>query len=124
MGIGLNLADIIALAKQGYKVSDVKELIALASSEDTDSAAQEQPQDEKKEEPQESVKEPTQEKEPQKSTKDHADDNAINEYKKKIEELEDKISRLQKDNVSKDNSNNPPGKSDEEILDDITRSFM
>ena len=46
------------------------------------------------------------------------------EYKKKIEELEDKISRLQKDNVSKDNSNNPPGKSDEEILDDITRSFM
>ena len=124
MGIGLNLADIVALAKQGYKVSDVKELIALASSEDTDSAAQEKPQDEKKEEPQESVKEPTQEKEPQKSTKEPADDNAINEYKKKIEELEEKISKLQKDNVNRDNSSNPPEKSDEEILDEVTRSFM
>lgn len=124
MGIGLNLADIVALAKQGYKVSDVKELITLASSEDTDSAAQEKPQDEKKEEPQESVKEPTQEKETQKSTKEPAEDSVINEYKKKIEELEEKVSKLQKDNVNRDNSSNTPGKSDEEILDDVTRSFM
>jgi hypothetical protein len=32
--VKMNLADIIALAKQGYKPQDIKDLIALAGSED------------------------------------------------------------------------------------------
>ena len=35
----MNLSDIIALAKQGYKPQDIKELIALAGSEDAGGGA-------------------------------------------------------------------------------------
>lgn len=120
----LNLSDIVALAKSGYSVSDVKELISLSSSEDTPQAQEEKPKDKKEAQTQESGKEPPQEPEPKKSTEGPADADAIDEYKKKIEELENKISNLQKENVAKDNSDRKPDKSDEEILDDITRSFM
>ena len=119
----LNLADIVALARSGYSVSDVKELINLSSSDDTPQE-QEEPKGEKETQTQESGKEPPQEMESKKPTEDPADASAIDEYKKKIEELENKISNLQKENVNKDNSDKSQGKSDEDILDDITKSFM
>lgn len=116
-----NLSDIVALAKQGYSVSDVKELISLASSTETEPKEEEKGQDEKtqqheagKEQPEEAV---------QKSTDDSSKVTAIDEYKKKIEDLESKLSRLQEENVHKDNSQNKE-KSDDEIMNDITRAFM
>lgn len=120
----LNLSDIVALAKSGYSVSDVKELISLSSSDDTPQEQEEKPKDEKEARTQESGKEPPQEPEPKKSTEAPADASAIDEYKKEIEKLKDQISNLQKENVNRDNSGKDPGKSDEDILDDITRSFM
>ena len=116
-----NLSDIVALAKQGYTVSDVKELISLASSTETEPKEEENDQDEKtqqheagKEQPEEAV---------QKSTDDSSKVTAIDEYKKKIEDLENKLSRLQEENVHKDNSQHKE-KSDDEIMNDITRAFM
>lgn len=119
----LNLSDIVALAKSGYSVSDVKELISLSSSEDAHQE-QDEPKGEKEEELQKKEKEPSKVSEPQKPTEEPADADVIDEYITKIEELENKISNLQKENVGKDNSDRKPDKSDEEILDDITRSFM
>lgn len=122
---GISLADIVALAKQGYKVSDVKELIALASSEETPPKDQDdKPKGEKTEQPPEKEKEPSKSEALQKPTEDPDKVTAIDEYKKKIEELENKVQKLQSDNVNKDNSGKHPDKTDEEILDDITRSFM
>lgn len=121
----LNLSDIVALAKSGYSVSDVKELISLSSSDDAHQEQEEKPKDEKEAQPQESGKEPPQETDPKKSTEDPAQDaSAIDEYKKEIEKLKEQINNLQKENVNKDISGNDKGKSDEEILNDITRSFM
>ena len=78
----MNLKDIIALAKAGYSVSDVKELISMASSEDTEPAAQETPKDEKTEGPE--TGKDTASEEPEKSTEDPAKVVAIDEYKKQI----------------------------------------
>ena len=49
----LNLNDIIALAKQGYKPADVKELIELSKTAEASDADQEQPKDIPEEVPEE-----------------------------------------------------------------------
>lgn len=119
----MKLSDIIALAKAGYSVSDVKELISLTSSEDPEPAPQENnTPDEKTEEP-EGAKD-TGDEAPQKSTAEPAKVTAIDDYKKQIEDLKKQVSDLQQKNVHKDNSGKEPEKSPTEIIDDITRSFM
>ena len=118
----MNLMDIIALAKAGYSVSDVKELLSLTSSEDKEPAPQET-EDEKTEVPEE-VKEPTHKQEPEKSTEDPAKVVAIDTYKQQIAELEKQVKDLQQKNVHTDVSQKEPGKTDEDIINDITRSFM
>lgn len=119
----MKLSDIIALAKAGYSVSDVKELISLSSSEDPEPAPQEdKPEDEKTDEP-EGAKD-TGDEAPQKSTTDPAKVTAIDDYKKQIDKLNQKIEELQQQNVHRDNSGKEPEKSPTETIDDITRSFM
>ena len=119
----MKLSDIIALAKAGYSVSDVKELISLSSSEDSEPAPQEdKPKDEKTDEP-ESAKD-TGDEAPQKSTTEPAKVTAIDDYKKQIDKLNQKIEELQQHNVHRDNSGKEPEKSPTEIIDDITRAFM
>lgn len=119
----MKLSDIIALAKAGYSVSDVKELISLTSSEDPEPAPQDDTTpDEKTDEPEDAKD--TGDEAPQKSTAEPAKVTAIDDYKKQIEDLKKQVTDLQQKNVHKDNSGNPPSKTDEELLDDITRSFM
>ena len=121
--MGFNLKDIVELAKAGYKVSEVKELIALASSEETKPAkdGEQKGKDEKtqeqeagREQPEEAVK---------KSTSTPEEDSSILSYKEKIQELEEKLQKLQSDNVHKDQSDKQT-KSDEELLNELTASYM
>ena len=114
----LNLNDIIALAKQGYKPADVKELIELSKTVEASEDDQEQPKDipeevpEAKEAPKEEVK------------KDDAEEaGKIVDYKAKAEELEKKISELQKANT-KQNADKSDHKSDAELFADVMKSFM
>lgn len=116
----LKLEDIVALAKSGYKVSDVKELIELSKASE-----QEQKEDLKEKSPSEEhtqnieeKKEVTQDlpKEPEKEEK-------VIDYKKKSEELEKKISDLQKANLSR-NLADTDEKSDSELFADVMKSFM
>ena len=126
----MNLKDIIALAKAGYSVSDVKELISMTSSDDPEPAAQEEkPKDEKTEEPE--TGKDTASEAPEKSTEDPAKVIAIDEYKKQIDEykkqiddLKKQVKDLQEKNTHKDVSGNKDDKSDEDVINDITRSFM
>ena len=121
--MALNLKDIVELAKAGYKVSEVKELIALSSSEEADPAPEgdEKGKDEKtqqheagKEQPEEVAK---------KSTSIPEDESSILSYKEKIQELEEKLQKLQSENVHKDQSEKQT-KSDEELLNELTASYM
>ena len=121
--MALNLKDIVELAKAGYKVSEVKELIALASSEETKPAEEgEQKEKDEKAQEQEAVKEQPEEA-VQKSTSTPEEDSSILSYKKKIEELEAKVKSLQSDNVHKDQSDKQT-KSDEELINELTASYM
>lgn len=117
------IMDIVALAKAGYSVSDVKELISLSSSEEKEPEKQEEKEPAKKTDEPEDAKDTSAE-DPQKSTEDPAKVTAIDEYKKQVEELKKQVKDLQDKNVHQDNSGNENEKSDEDILNEITRSFM
>lgn len=116
----MKLTDIIALAKAGYSVSDVKELMNLSSSEDTPDV-EENKQPEVKKEQEEGKEQPNEASE--KGTVNSTDNSAIDIYEAKIKELENKVTQLQSENVHKDVSD-PNAKSDEELAEDFTRSFM
>ena len=98
----MKLEDIIALAKQGYKPNDIKELIELSKGEPN-----EEPNDCPKNEP-----------------KDEPKDEPNYEKQKEIGELKEQIKKLQEENVRKDNSNNDDLKSDDEKLVDLFRDFI
>ena len=120
----VNIKDIVALATAGYKVSEVKELIALANQSDTEPAkeeGEEKVQAEKtqqheggKEQPHEAVKN---------ATETPEEDSVILSYKKKVEELEAQVKELQQKNVHTDNSE-VKTKDEQELLNEITASFM
>ena len=119
----MNISDIVALAKAGYKPSDVKDLINLASSKEEPRQDEEKDQDKKSEQHDDGKEQPKEA--PKKSTDDSPKEaNAIDEYKKEIEDLKSQLQKLQSDNVHKDNKDKDNEKSDEDILTDITRSFM
>ena len=115
----LNLNDIIALAKQGYKPSDVKELIELSQTAEASQADQEQPK-EIPEQPEEAKEAPKEEE--KKVDADEAD--KIVDYKKKVEELEKKLSDLQKANTKQNADKSENKKSDADLFADVVKSFM
>ena len=120
----IGIKDIVALATAGYKPSEVKELLSLANQSEDEPAKEgekEKDQPEKteqheggKEQPQEAQK---------KGTDTPEDDSVILSYKRKVEELEKQVKDLQEKNVHKDQSE-VKNKDDEELLNDITLSFM
>ena len=121
--MAINFKDIVTLAAAGYKVSEVKELINLANSTETDTAKEDetknqaektQQHDGGKEQPQEAV---------QNATDTSEKDSVILSYEKKVEELEKQVKDLQEKNVHKDNSEKRE-KDDQELLNEITVSFM
>lgn len=115
----LNLNDIIALAKQGYKPSDIKELIELSKTEEASEDQKVQPTEipEDKPEEKEAPKEEDQ--------KDGADsEDKIVDYKKKAEELEKKLSEMQKANTKQNADKSENKKSDAELFADVMKSFM
>lgn len=116
----LKLDDLVALAKQGYKPSDVKELIELSKEASKEPETQTPPAEPAKEEPT-PVQEPEQGKTAQATEED---DPKIIEYKKKLEEMEKKISDLQKANTHRDMSGQENNKSDAEVFAEAMRHFM
>lgn len=121
----LNLNDIIALAKQGYKPADIKELIELSktaeASEDQGAQPIETTPETEKAEEKETPKEEAPKEETKKDGAGEAD--KIVDYKAKAEELEKKILELQKANT-KQNADKSEEKSDAELFADVMKSFM
>lgn len=117
----LKLDDIFALAKQGYKPSDIKELIELSKeaevTKESDSSTQEENNNDETPSHENTVAP-----EDEKQTKE-AEDSKIVDYKKKVEELEKTISDLQKANTRK-NVADTDTPSDSEVVADLFKSFM
>ena len=117
----LKLTDIIELAKQGYKVSDIKELLAL---EVPDSHNPDPEDGERKTEDTKPAKE-----EPEESKEDKPDDvdykKMYEDSKRQQDELAKKLEESQKANTSKDMSGSKPDeKSDIDLVNELARSFM
>lgn len=100
--MGITLNDIVALAKQGYKPGDIKELISL--SEKADAGAPEEQQkaagaiDEPKPADSE-AKEPTENEKP-----DNAEQEDDVDYKKLYEQSQSDLKKAQEANLKKDNA--------------------
>ena len=110
----MNLNDIIALAKQGYKPADIRELIALADVTEPEATSPEIKDGVQEPLADEPIKEPD-------TTEPEAKADAI-DYKKLYEEEKAKLEKVQKDNLSKNIKPETP--SVEEQLADIVRGFM
>lgn len=102
--MGIKFSDIIALAKSGYTVSDVKELMQLSETPSNDET--EAPQDEQ---------EPAAE-DPEEPEQEEVD------YKTLYEQEQEKVKRLQAVNRNQNAQTNE--KTDQEILMDLARDFM
>lgn len=121
--MGMNIMDIVALAKAGYKVQDVKDLIELSSSASTvtEPPAQAEPtsqiENTAKVTAQPTPAEPLQQAEPQ--------DNAINieSLQKELEAAKEQIKNLQNSNT-KQNLSNASAESDQDVMDNFVKSFM
>lgn len=122
----LKLTDLIELAKQGYTPDKVKELIELSTAEEAgdSSLSEEQP----KEQPKEEDKPDTTATEVEQKAADTSAD--IVDYKKKVEELEkkltettSKLSELQKLNT-RQNADTGDKPSDADVFAAAMKSFM
>ena len=129
----LNLNDIVALAKSGYKVDDIKELIALSKEADKTPDDQGKPADQGTPEdnigggsPKDNIEggtvAPDQKKTEDPDKKGEADE--VIDYKKKAEELEQKLQELQKANTKQNMAAADDKKSDSEQFAEVMKSFM
>ena len=104
----MKFEDLIAFAKDGYKPADVKELLEMQIESN-------QPDPEP---------EPTPEPEPEPTPEPEPEPEPEPDYKKLYEESQVKLKEAQKANVNRDVSNSGDNSSDEDIVNDLFRSFM
>lgn len=118
----MNLSDIIALAKQGYKPADIRELIALGNEQEK---KQPEPQpDPDPITPPEPAAEPVPEQvtEPVERRPEAAEETADTNKDTRVEELERQIAELQAANARRGQPNQT--KSNAEILDEMVKNFV
>lgn len=106
----LGVADIIALVKAGYKMSDIKAL---------QEEKQEEKLEEKSEEKQEEKPEEKQEEKPEEKP-------SVEDLKNQIRDLTAQINNMQENNKEADVSHNKDTKkpTDNELMMDLFRTFM
>lgn len=112
------LADVAALARAGYSVSDVKEILQMSKAQ-PDAAAGEP--EEVKEQPATEPEKPNSQKEEEPSAPQQADN--IEDLKKQIATLQDQLKQAQKDNINKDQGDKKPP-TNEDQLAAIIKGFM
>lgn len=116
----MNIMDIVALAKQGFTPSDVRELIAL--SDKTDDPVIEQVEEAE----QKTVQEDVQKEEAEPVTDDNAIDykKLYEEEKAKNEQLSGDLQTAQSNNVAKDMSDKTDKSTDTDLINELVKSFM
>lgn len=115
----MKLTDIIDLAKQGYKPADIKELVAISDS--TEQPAPDEPAQE-----QEVKATEVKEKEAVVTDTSEIDDykKLIDEMSAKLKDTEEKLSKLQHENVRQNIADTEDTRSSVDIFNDAMRNFM
>ena len=114
----MNLSDIIALAKAGYKPNDIKELIELSKGTQTtgtEEPAETEPKEVSQPEPEKVTEEPA-------STEPGATD--IEELRAQLAQVRKDLEIAQAKNITHDNSSATENIDPQKVLNDITRKFM
>ena len=114
------LADVAALARAGYSVSDVKEILQMSKAQ-PDAAAGEPEEPEEQQDKREPEK-PNPEKEAEPGAPQQAEN--IKDLKKQIATLQDQLKESQKNNINQNYANTLAPKSDEDQLAAIMKGFM
>lgn len=118
--MALSIKDIVELAKAGYKVEDVKELINMSSAtQEQPDTAPERGQTEEANSAGPVVPEAATE---QKADKPQEEPEQTIDYKKLYEESQAKVSALQKQNINQNISADQVN--DEQLINDLVSSFM
>ena len=110
--------DIIKLRLKGVSTEEIKQLMELETMAEDAEEIQEQAEDQTEDQAED-------------QTEDQTEDPAIAEMKKQLEEMtaqlkenEEKLKAAQKANINRDISGQADQKSDQDILNDLVRSFM
>lgn len=112
----LNIMDVLAFAKAGYKPADVKEIMAMSeASEEAPTPA-----------PEEDVKHEVKKEPDEKPVADDVPDYKamFEELQKKNDELSNQIKELQQTNIAKDVSGNVTKVSSQEAVNNIFRDIL
>lgn len=120
----MNLSDIIALAKQGYKPADIRELIALGNEQEKQKQPDPQP-DPEPTTPPEPATEPAPEQgaETAERRPEAAAESADTDKKdSQIEDLQRQVAELQAANARRGQPNQQ--KSNAEILEEMAKGFL
>lgn len=116
----LSIKDIVGLALKGWSKDDIKELFELAKTKEAPGEEGEQ----KTAEPIQTKAEPEPEPEPKQEEAKKEEVPDIDSLKNEIESLKSQLKEAQKENNSSDLSGKTDNKTDEEIINDMARSFM
>ena len=115
----MTFSDLVALAKQGYTPADIRELVALSKADEpTHEQAEEAEQKTVQEDVQKEEAEPVNDADTIDYKKLYEDEKAKNE------QLGASLQKAQSNNVTKDMSYKTDSKTDEDVLNDLVRSFM
>jgi hypothetical protein len=114
----LGVADIIALVKAGYKVSDIKALQEDKPEDKPEEKPEEKPEDKPEEKPEEKPEDKPEEKPEEKPS--------VEDLKNQIRDLTAQIKTMQEDNKEADVSHHTDEKkpTDNELMLDLFRTFM
>lgn len=114
----LGVADIIALVKAGYKMSDIKALQEEKPEEKPEDKPEEKQEDKPEEKPEEKQEENTEEKPEEKPS--------VEDLKNQIRDLTAQIKTMQENNKEADVSHHTDSKkpTDNELMLDLFRTFM
>ena len=113
------LADVAALARAGYSVSDVKEILQMSKAQ-PDAAAGEPKEPEEQQDKREPEK-PNPEKEEEPGAPSQAEN--IEDLKKQVADLQEQLKQSQKNNINQ-NYANTQTQTDEDQLAAIIKGFM
>lgn len=112
------ISDVAALARAGYSVSDVKEILQMSKAQPDAAAGEpEEPEEQQDLEPEK----PNPEKEEEPGAPEKAEN--IEDLKKQVAALEEKLKQAQKNNVTKDQGDKKPQTNDEQLAA-IIKGFM
>lgn len=115
----MNLGDIIALAKAGYKPSDIKELIELgkeAQATGAEKPAETGPKEDPQPEPAKVDEEP--------APSGSGETDKIKELEAQLAQVRQDLAKAQAQNIKRDNSGAEGSADPQSVLNDIARKFM